>query len=110
MRAALFCRRCKLLLQPIDSPSVLPCYRDPSALRQESRPQVRSLPISEHAQSTRSVFFQPIRFVIFDNESVNRGLSVLEADRGLDSWHRPEGSRWDQEYDIDGGGGGGGWG
>ena len=37
--------------------------------------------------------FQPIRFVIFDNESVNRGLPVLEAARGLDSWCRPEGLR-----------------
>ena len=37
--------------------------------------------------------FQPIRFVIFDNEYVNRGLPVLETARGLDSWRRPEGSR-----------------
>ena len=29
--------------------------------------------------------FQPIRFVRFDNESVNRGLPVLGAARGLDS-------------------------
>ena len=31
--------------------------------------------------------------MIFDNESVNRGLPVLVAARGLDSWRRPEGSR-----------------
>ena len=30
---------------------------------------------------------------MFDNESVNHGLPVLEAARGLDSWRRPEGSR-----------------
>ena len=29
---------------------------------------------------------------MFDNEFVNRGLAVLEAARGLDSWRRPEGS------------------
>ena len=37
--------------------------------------------------------FQPIRFVRFDNESSNRALAVLEPGRGLDSLHRPEGSR-----------------
>ena len=37
--------------------------------------------------------FQPIRFVRFDNESVNRGLPVLGAARGLDSWCWPKGSR-----------------
>ena len=34
--------------------------------------------------------FQPIRF---DNESVNRGLLVLEAARGFDSWRSPNESR-----------------
>ena len=50
-------------------------------------------------RSTRSVFFSPFRFVIFDNESVNRKLPVLEAVRGLNSWRRPEGSRliWGRE-------------
>ena len=42
---------------------------------------------------TRSVFFQPIRFVRFDNESVSHGLPVLNAARGLDPWRRPEKSR-----------------
>ena len=36
---------------------------------------------------------EPIRFVRFDNESVNRGLTVLEAARCLDSWRRREGSQ-----------------
>ena len=36
--------------------------------------------------------FQPIRFVRFDNESVNRGLPVLGAARGLDFWCWPKGS------------------
>ena len=36
--------------------------------------------------------FKPI--VRFDNESVNRGLAVLEAERDLDSWRRAEGSSY----------------
>ena len=39
------------------------------------------------------MFFSLGRFVIFDKVSVNRGLPVLEAARGLDSWRRPEGSQ-----------------
>ena len=62
---------------------LVPRGRDPSGLRQELRPLA----------APNFGVFQPIRFVIFDNESVNRGLPVLEAARGLDSWCRPEGSR-----------------
>ena len=46
-----------------------------------------------HAQSTRFEFLsRSDKIVRFDNESVNHGLPVLEAARGLDSWHRPGGS------------------
>ena len=41
------------------------------------------VPIFEHAQKKSLYNFQPIRFVSFDNESVNRGLPVLGAARGL---------------------------
>ena len=37
--------------------------------------------------------FQPIRFARFYNESVNRGLPVLEPARGLNPWCWQEGSR-----------------
>lgn len=37
------------------------------------------------------VNFQPIRFVRFNNESMNCGLPVLEAARGLNPWHSPNG-------------------
>ena len=40
-----------------------------------------------------SFCFQPIRFFIFDKESMNRRLPVPEAAKGLDPWHSPEGSR-----------------
>ena len=42
---------------------------------------VRPAPTCEHVHSTR-LYFQPIRFARFDNESGNRGLPVLEAARG----------------------------
>ena len=65
--------------------------RNPSGLRQESRP-LAAPNFGACAEYSFSVF-QPIRFVIFDNESVNRGLPVLEAARGLHSWRRLEGSQ-----------------
>ena len=46
------------------------------------------------------LYFQPIRFVKFDSESVNRGLPGLEAARGLDPWRSPNGSQaliWGRE-------------
>ena len=45
--------------------------------------------------STRRIlvlYFQPITFVRFDNESVSRGLPALEEARGLDPWRSPKGS------------------
>ena len=80
---------------PIESISVnnilVPRGRDPSGLRQESRP----LAVPNFLACVENPFgvFQPIKFVRFDNESVNRGLPVLEVARGLDPWCRPEGSR-----------------
>ena len=32
------------------------------------------------------MYFKPIRFARFENESVNRGLPVLELAVGLDPW------------------------
>ena len=70
---------------------LVPRGRDPSGFRQESRPMA---PPNFWACAEYSFcVFRPIRFVTFDNESVNRGLPVLETARGLDSWRRPEGSR-----------------
>ena len=36
------------------------------------------------------LYFQQIRFLRFDNESMDRGLPVLAPARGLDPWPRPE--------------------
>ena len=70
---------------------LVPRGRDPSGLRQELRPL--AAPNFWACAECSFCVFQPIRFVIFDNEFVNRGLLVLEAARGLDSWRRPEGPR-----------------
>ena len=43
------------------------------------------LPSFEHAQSTLSVVFSQSYLSDLNNESVNRGLPVLGAARGLDS-------------------------
>ena len=45
------------------------------------------------SRTLMSFCFQPIRFVIFDKESMNRRLPVWEAAKGLYPWHSPEGSR-----------------
>ena len=39
------------------------------------------------------LYFQPIKFVRFDNVSVNHGLPVLETARGLNPWRSPNGSQ-----------------
>ena len=75
---------------------LVPRARDPSGLHQGSRtltvPNFWALALT--CTGFSFCIFKPIRFVRFDNESVNRGLAVLEAERGLDSWRRAEGSSY----------------
>ena len=75
---------------------LVPGARDPSGLHLGSR--TLTVPNFWALAWTCTEFsfciFKPIRFVRFDNESVNRGLAVLEAERDLDSWRRAEGSSY----------------
>ena len=69
---------------------LVPRAHNPSGLWQGSRalagPDLRSM------RRVSVSYYQPIRFVRFDEKSVNCGLPVLDKARALDSCHRPEGS------------------
>ena len=69
---------------------LIPRGRDPFGQHHELRPLASP---NFWACAEESFYnFQPITFVRFDNESVNRGLPVLGAARALDSWCFPKGS------------------
>ena len=78
---------------------LLMCYCCATAHSRPQRPRsfwsAPGIETSGRSQFAEYAFcvFQPIRFVIFDNESVNRRLPVFNASRGLVSWLRPQGSR-----------------
>ena len=63
---------------------LIPRAHDPFGQHQGSRP----LAGPEFLNMRRSLvlYFQPIKFVRFDNESVNLRLAVLDPARGLDPW------------------------
>ena len=83
-------QRSKSPVPDLEPTILVPRGRDPSCLRQESRPL--AAPNFWACAEYSLCSFQPIRFVKFHNESVNRRLPVLEAarpdqkDRGL--WGR----------------------
>ena len=59
---------------------LVPRGRDPSA------PRIVTSGLSHFLSMRRVLRFQPIRFVRFENQSVNRGRPVLEVAIDLDSW------------------------
>ena len=69
---------------------LVPRGHDPFSQHQESRPLAS--PNFWACEENYFFNFQPIRFVRFYNESVIRGLPVLGAARGLDSWCWRKGS------------------
>ncbi len=71
-----------------------PHSRPQSILSFQSAPGIETSGRSRFMSMRRVPFlyFRPIRFVTFDNESLYRGLPVLEPARDLDPWRRPEGS------------------
>ena len=69
-----------------DGTFLVPRGRDLFGQHQKSRPLVWPNPILKACAEHSFCIFSQSDLSDIDNESVNRGLPVLEPARGLDSW------------------------